>query len=655
MTASIPLHQVPAQLLGDLVSPRAVERTLQDAAAMRGLEIERLTPGELQDILKQDVYRRLLHNVSPLFAKKRITDVLSELARPQEGSAAPSGTHPVTALEEAARRFTLYFDWPEAQRLRGVLGIARAENEAGRPVTALVQEGQSLITQMERRLQEGLVSQAQELAELRAVFARVQGLGGREVRRLDSLLGQLDQAQSEGTLLLAELERARSLSFKLRRSLESSVVSPGDPLAAGAAEAQARVQALEQEHAAQQLAVLAREFAPLLRLRPDLEAQAEALRQTPEGLSEQAVEHWRAQLIQTRDETVEAQRAELTQLERQLAGFATSPEFGRGRVALDVARLTLQSGNLATDELRELRDLTEALRHAPEVAARILGAQRELADLERTARDVVGAAEALAGPLNAARQAIASGHPHDLAPLWTALERQMGRAAQQRQDFDARADHVIAEYDEVRSLAGETIQRLGRLAEALRAQRRLGPMSPEARERYVQTLEEAEALLGEARAEFQAAQEVTATFGEGALNDLLDVFDFGSELSALGEGAGATLSPAPVPNPAATDGREALAGSGAVGSALPLPAAELWHLQAGQVVMSTADRDVGDFLRLLAQAETLRLTRLDMADETHVWSARRTGDGGWRLARADNWSRLDEDAGPWLDTGERPE
>ena len=77
MTAMTPLHQLPVNLLGDLVSPRAVERTLQDAAAARGWQVERLTPGQLQEILKQDVYRRLLHNVSPIVAKKLITDVLT--------------------------------------------------------------------------------------------------------------------------------------------------------------------------------------------------------------------------------------------------------------------------------------------------------------------------------------------------------------------------------------------------------------------------------------------------------------------------------------------------------------------------------------------------------------------------------------------------
>ncbi|WP_234944650.1 hypothetical protein [Deinococcus radiodurans] len=261
MTATTPPHKLPVRMLGDLVSARSLEKVLQDAALARGVTVEQLWPSALADVLKHDVYRRLLLGVSPMLAKKRILDVLNELDKLPSESLPPAGLSPVSELEDASRRFTLYFDWPETQRLRGVLGTARTESEAGRNVSALVQEGQTLIGQMERRLQEGLVQQEQELAELRDVFGRVQPLGGKDVRRLESLIGQLEEAQKQGTLLPAELERARNLSFKLRRSLESSVMqSAGE---APAVDAQARVQALEQEEVTRKLIALQRDYAPL--------------------------------------------------------------------------------------------------------------------------------------------------------------------------------------------------------------------------------------------------------------------------------------------------------------------------------------------------------------------------------------------------------
>lgn len=709
MTATTPPHKLPVRMLGDLVSARSLEKTLQDAALSRGVTVEQLWPSALADVLKHEVYRRLLLGVSPMLAKKRILDVLSELDALPAQAPEPAGVSPVGGLEEASKRFTLYFDWPEAQRLRGVLGTARTESEAGRDVSALVQEGQNLIDQMQRRLQEGLVQQEQELGDLRDAFARVQPLGGKDVRRLESLIAQLEDAQKQGTLLPAELERARNLSFKLRRTLESSVMQGTDD----AGDAQARVLALEQEEVTRKLVAIQRDYAPLLRARPELERQQNEfrVRQSTGRLSETAVDAWRESLETARLQTLQAQREELAELAEHLGQRAGGQALNDARVALDVARMTLQGGGLATEELRELRAVAQALTHSPELAGRILVGQRELAELERSARDVPGAVTALGETLNEARRAVERGEAYDLAPLWATLERQMSQAAAQRQDFDARADFVIAEYDEVRSLAGETIQRLGRLADALRAQRRLGPMSAGARERYAQTLEGAEALLSEARAEYEAAQKVTATFGEAALDDLLDVFDFGGEslddapggqgegLFGSGPASGATgwpglvpqgadeppardldhaelassallsaspTSTAPASTPAASAGSDPFAALLALGAAgapkeenrVPavrgLPAgvrAEVWQVSAGELRAGTPAAAAQGMAILLAQAAALGLYRLDMADDTHVWSARSVGGDGWRLARAADWDSLD-DAGTWLDTGE---
>lgn len=539
---SEPLHRLPVRLLGDMISPRALERILQDGAGARGVTLDTLDARALEDILKKEVFKRLQLSVPAALAKRRVSDVISELLTAAPAAPTPNaGGQQLALLEEGARRFTLYFDWPETQRLRGVLGVARQQDQAGQDIAPLIREGQDLIALMERRLQEGLVIQSQDLAELQAAFRRVQGMGGKDVRRLETLISQIEDAQKQGMLLPAEVDRARTITFNLRRTLESSVVQPLTP--GGEApvldpDAQARVLALEQEHAARQLADVGREFEPLLRARPDLDAQYQALKgqQAAGTLKAEAVAGWRKDLEQIRTGLVQAQQGELNALEARLAALGGSPAAADARVELDVARLTLTGGGLATDELRDLTNTLAALEAGPAQAARLLERQRELTEVERAARDVPGAAADLAPQLAAAREALLRGDDVNVDALWAVLERRMGEAAQQREDFDARADHVISEYDTVRHLAGETIRSLGRLADALRAQRRLGPMSVEARERYAHTLTDAEGLLAEARAEYQAAQEVTASFGEDALSGLLDVFDFGGDAGGAGGG-----------------------------------------------------------------------------------------------------------------------
>ena len=697
------LHRLPVQMLGDLVSPRALERILQDAAQARGTSIEQLEVQVLEDILKREVFKRLQLSVPAPLAKKRVSEVLNELMKTTQERQLPTPTiSSLVGLEDGARRFTLYFDWPETQRLRGVLSVAKQEEKEGRDIAALVLEGQNLIEVMDRRLREGLVEQAQDLAELKATFARVQGMGGREVRRLDTLIGQIDEAQQQGTLLPGEVERARNITFNLRKLLESSVVQTVEnvdtaeiPTSATILDpdAQARVLALEQEHAAQQLGKLDREFTALLDARPDLRAQHDALRSLQHGnqLTADTVENWREQLKFERTTLLAEQQTQLMRLESALSGVATGADM---RIALDSARHLLDIGSLATDELQELRTMQESLRAGVNAQAQ-LATQRELLDIERSGRNVAGASAELAPLLAQARAALAQGQEPDIATLWSLLERRMGAAAQEREDFDARADRVVQEYDTVRSLAGETTQKLGRLADTLRAQRRLGRMSAQARERYEQTLHDAEALLAEAHAEYRAAQEVTATFGQDALSGLLDVFDFEEATDTNLFAAAPDPSAAPLPPvnitpsntgqvaPSASSLFDTLLSSITPGGATPasapvaggsastpaptgfptsfsLPdttapsqeAVETWLFQGGQIQHGPQDTAAQGMAALLAQASALGLQRLDMNDAAHVWSARSSAPGEWRLGRAVTWTALDERVGPWLDTGE---
>ena len=688
------LHRLPVQMLGDLVSPRALERILQEAAQSRGSTLELLDIATLEDILKREVFKRLQLSVPAPLAKKRVSEVLAELLKATQERMLPAQGSQLPALEEAARRFSLYFDWPETQRLRGVLTVARQEEKDGRDIEDLVREAQNLIDAMDRRLQEGLIEQGQDLAELKAAFERVQGMGGKDVRRLDTLIGQIDEAQKQGTLLPGEVERARTITFNLRKLLESSVVqsvTPDQAVIPTSAtildpQAQARVLALEQEHAAQQLSLAEREFAPLLQGRPDLREAYDRLRALQGGgqLTADLVEGWRSDLKVERERTLSEQRAQLARLEGALVQATATADM---RIALDSARHLLDSGSLATDELQELVDMQAALASGVNASAQ-LETQRELLEIERSARNVAGASEELAPLLAQARAGLAQGQPVNVTELWTLLERRMGAAAQERADFDTRADRVIREYDMVRQLAGETTQRLGRLADTLRAQRRLGRMSAQARERYEQTLHDAEALLAEAHAEYRAAQEVTSTFGQDALSGLLDVFDFqestildpdpgvppaaapassgfsaavpaaapaasaASLFDTLLSGASVTPSPVPAtPAPAAT-APAAAAPFSFSSAAAPTEPAETWLFVQGQIQHGAHTLAAQGMGTLLHQASALGLQRLDMGDSTHVWSARSTTPGEWRLGRALNWTDLDEQVGPWLDTGQ---
>ncbi|MDO4262830.1 MAG: hypothetical protein Q4C67_01400 [Deinococcus sp.] len=687
------LSRIPVKMLGDVLSTRALERIIQDAAQERRIHPAQLDAQALESVLKKDIYRRLQTSLPAQLAKRRVLDVLAEVQR----VSAEVGTVdyvPVdlSGLEEGVRRFTLYFDWPESQRLRGVLSMARQEEAVGSDVSALLEEGESLIAQMDRRLAEGLVVQGQDLAELRATFERVSAVGGREVRRLETLLEQVDDAQKQGMLLPGEVERARTLSLKLRRQLESSVVQSSPGAAQADAEAEARIRAMELEHAGRRLGDVMAEFGPLIDGRPELETHAAALGDALAGgtLTEQAVADWQQDLSAQRGQLRDEQLAQLGELERQLGELPASEEAGQARVTLGLARHTLEEGGLAVGELRDLHLTLQALQHSPAGASETLHQQRELSQLERSARDVAGAAEELVPQIAQAREALMRGEAVDIDGLYTVLERRMGQAAQEREELDARADHVVREYDSVRDLAGETIQKLGRLADTLRAQRGLGQLSAQARERYLQTLTEAEALLDEAHAEHQAAQEVTASFGEDALSDLLGIFDLegaggglfdvdtnepeGGDLLLGGPAATDDPTPAKADSQAAAGSSQAEAGgfnpfaflpgsaAPAAGTgpsdstfspAPPVTEPELlpehaWLIAQGRRQAGAPDHAAERLAPLLEQAAELGITRLRFEDSDWSWSARRNEAGDWRLARATDAATLELNSGAWL-------
>ncbi len=553
-------------MLSDLISPKALERILSDAARERHTSLSALDIPTLQDILKRDIYKRLQLSVPAALAKRRVQDVLDSLNDESGQLTLASHSTQIVTLEDQARQFALYFDWPETQRLRAVLSVARQTTAEGRDAELLLQEGSELIENLERKLSEGLVTQGQDLSELKANMARVGGVGGPKIKRLDALIRQISEAQDSRTLLPAEVERALGLTLTLRKQVESSVVQTLKPdrremveslnlheqdtqgqdlhgqdevqpfdMSLLTPEAQARVQTLEREHETRQLTELAREYAALLLQHAPLEAELQLLRErsaTGQVLGESALESLRERLTAARSAAVVGQQDRLTELAQRLARLAelagNGPSDGL-QVAyqgLSVAQATLQAGGLATDETAQLSELVRTLESSDHLTREhLMTLQRETFELERRARDVPGAMNDLAPMIESVRATLAAGQITDLEPLWNVLERRMGEAAQQRDDMDARAARVMHDYDLYRHLAGETIQRLGRLADVLRAQQRLGVLSSDARGRYIQTLESAEGLLSEAQAEFQAARDVTATFGADALSDLLGVFD----------------------------------------------------------------------------------------------------------------------------------
>jgi chromosome segregation protein len=193
---------------------------------------DQLDASQAEVILKRLVYRELQSKMSPAAARSRIEELLRDLggaANTQAVSKAAEAQLEAQAqtvlqdLEAGLKRFSLYLDWPEVGRLRSLMGVIRQDPEAS-TVRALMREGQEVQSQLEDKLQAALLRQTRDISELQASLERVQSVGGPKVRRLDNYIKAIQEAHTQETLAIAEVERARLLAAEMRKLVESSVV-----------------------------------------------------------------------------------------------------------------------------------------------------------------------------------------------------------------------------------------------------------------------------------------------------------------------------------------------------------------------------------------------------------------------------------------------
>ena len=380
---------------------------LEEGLKRLGKRPSELTPEDGAHLLKGLVYRELQARMRPEEARQLVEGVLAQM----EGQGAR-----LAKLEQGLKRFGLYVDWPEVARLRALVNRLRQAEDPG-----LLQEGKTLLDALEEKLEEALLRQAKDLAHLEEALERVRHLGGPKVRRLESLVETIRQAQGEGVLAQAEVERARSLALELRKFLESSAVrSPTLPeivfetqetpppshltdevfltveeaselegellvdLEALSQEASQRILALEVEEEKRKLEALLSRYAPLVERATvsPLLAEVQALLEagTPVGEKLQTLE----EAFQEAEKNLRAEkRARLIQLSEALRQLPL-PEEAKDPVqkALELAEETLEEGGypdlLPLEE--ELRRLEEEARRKAEEGKRLLAEKEALVE-----------------------------------------------------------------------------------------------------------------------------------------------------------------------------------------------------------------------------------------------------------------------------------
>ena len=386
------------------------EAVLEEGLKRLGKRQEELSPEDGETLLKGLAFRELQARLPAKEAKRVVEEALQKLS-------APSEPVDLEALEAGLKRFGLYLDWPEVARYRALVNRLRQD-----PDPRLMREAKALLEAMEEKLEEALLRQAKDLAHLEGSLERVRHLGGAKVRRLEKLVETVREAQKEGLLAQAEVERARSLALELRKLLESSVARPPtlpeivfetqeEPpedvfltveeagelivdLEALPEEAARRLEALEVEEEGRRLEELLARHAHLLQeptvspLLAEVQALLEAGKPAGEKLSllEAALKEAEANLRAEK-------KARLIQLE---AGLRALPLPEAAKASLEAA-FALAEETLREGGLPDLKPLEGELARLEAEARRQEEERRKLeAEMEALARELAAKGEAFA-------------------------------------------------------------------------------------------------------------------------------------------------------------------------------------------------------------------------------------------------------------------
>lgn len=228
MTTSV--YQAAVMELESVLSPRIVSRALKDGLRQLGRTPETADLSDIEKVMKSQVFRQLQVMMPVTQAKETVATILEHLTGSSVGagyseSASEASLEAVSqrlaTIQAELRPFNLYFEWPEVQKLRAQVQLVDSEHGAGRSALAVLQEAEEQLGVVKQKLEDQLVLQARDLGELSEMLEAVRELGGTRVRRLETLVNQVQAAQTQRQLAPAELERAHRQARELRRTMEA--------------------------------------------------------------------------------------------------------------------------------------------------------------------------------------------------------------------------------------------------------------------------------------------------------------------------------------------------------------------------------------------------------------------------------------------------
>ena len=377
--------------LGNVLSPRVVSSALNIGLKQVGKSPENVEYRDMEKIFKSQVYKQLQVAMDAEKAKEKIADILERLENATEEVSGPppfleQQAKTISALKKVFKNLNLYFQWPEVQKARALLKLIEEDHNNQKEASQLIANVRSQLKRAEEKLNDQLVQQDAEIQRLEETYELVKDLGGSKVRRLDRLIGQIDNAQIAKQLAPAELERARKLAGELHKT----VLAEGEE---APSETEVSVQAAKEkvtsdgtedllanaDDQAYQFEALSKDFTNLLVFKPELAQELKYNKQKLKGgtLEDTFIVKLREYFNEEQNQLRQALKVELSNIQKDILNFDDELDNKQLKQSLQVTLDILENILPAEADVREIRDLYRLLKQRANELTEVRAQEKE--------------------------------------------------------------------------------------------------------------------------------------------------------------------------------------------------------------------------------------------------------------------------------------
>ena len=371
------IYRAAIKELETVLPPRVVSGSLNAGLKKIGKSPKNVEYGDIEQVLKSQIYKQLQVVMKGEKAKEAIHDILEKLENVEDKAEESTNfldqqERIINSFQKAFRLFNLYIEWPEVQKLRSLLKLIEEGHNQKKEVSQLIANAKTQFKKAEEKLNDQLVQQDAEIQRLEETYEALENLEGINLRRLGRLIGQIKSAQQSKQLVSGEIARARKLIADLRKQIseeDRQTLPQIEDKSAQVDKAEDKKEDVENllvkiNDEIYDLENLGKDFANLLVFKPEFAQKLADLEQRldKEGKITTFVNELRQDLVKAQSDLRETLKAELSLIQKDVLAMDGELDTQQLKQNLQVTLDVLENTLPAEADVREINDLYRLLK-----------------------------------------------------------------------------------------------------------------------------------------------------------------------------------------------------------------------------------------------------------------------------------------------------